>query len=90
MAQPNKTLFLEHDTYRRRRTIDAARFLPVFGTVLVFIPLFWGLGDEPTKTSSALIYLFCTWLALVCLAAVVSWRLRISSPKIPADRLEAE
>ena len=75
MALRKKTLFLEHEGYRRRRTIDAARLIPFLGVVLVFLPLLWGQGEGSIKTSSAIVYLFGVWVVLVVLAQVVAWRL---------------
>ncbi len=73
MKEPSNTVFLERESYRKRRTMDAAQVLPVIGVVLVLIPLFWGRGDG--GTSAALIYYFGVWLLLIVLAAMLSRRL---------------
>jgi len=76
MAPRNQSLFLERQSYRRRRTIDAARLVPLLGLILIFLPLLWGRTGAEIKTSNALIYLFSVWVVLVILARLVAWRLR--------------
>ena len=67
-------VFLERQSYRRRRLMDAARLLPVLGALLFAVPLLWtgadsaGSGD-PTPTSRAILYIFTAW-ALLILATV--------------------
>lgn len=73
MKEPSNTLFLERESYRKRRTMDAARALPLIGVVLVLIPLFWGRGDG--GTAAALIYYFGVWVLLIAVAGVLSRRL---------------
>lgn len=34
-------VFLERQTYRRRRLMDAARLLPALGALLMMVPLLW-------------------------------------------------
>ena len=70
MRRPRAPLFLPRPDYRRRRLVDAARLLPVFGGFLVLLPILWA----PTATGArdtALdgIYLFVIWAVLVGLAA---------------------
>ena len=79
MARRSSPVFLERQSYRRRRTIDAARCIPVLGIVLVLLPLVWGRDRQTPSTSSAIIYLFGVWTVLVVLALIVAWRLRQSS-----------
>ena len=70
-------LFLEKRTYRRRRMADAARILPVFGTILFSVPLLW--GQDPggaALTTSVMLYVFVVWGFLVALSAVISRKLR--------------
>jgi len=73
--------YLERGTYRQRRYRDAARILPVFATVLFFLPLFWqwdsAAGVRPSVT---IVYLFGLWLALIWLAALLSRRIRVDDP----------
>jgi len=56
--------------------MDAARLLPVLGILLVMVPVLWGTDATRPSTSSAILYLFGIWAALVVLAFVVSSRLR--------------
>ncbi|WP_136441023.1 hypothetical protein [Pacificoceanicola onchidii] len=69
-------LFVERQTYRRRRIIDAARALPVLGLLLWWVPLLWALPKEPTSASGALIYIFCVWVGLILGAALLILALR--------------
>lgn len=69
---PRQPLFLERQTYRRRRVMDAARLLPMFGAALLLVPVFWG---PEHRTSAGLVYLFLVWLAVIVMAFVLSRRL---------------
>ncbi|SHH55392.1 hypothetical protein [Cognatishimia maritima] len=74
MQGPRASIFLERQTYRRRRLIDWIKFLPVLGFVLWMIPLLWDTGgDDTVSTGAALIYIFLIWFLLV-LASYVSAR----------------
>ena len=42
MKRPGLPLFLQRRPYRRRRKIDAARLLPVFGAFLLLLPMLQG------------------------------------------------
>jgi hypothetical protein len=64
-------VFVERQTYRRRRLADSARALPVLGLLLWLVPLLWGLSGEAPRTSAALIYLFGVWIALILGAAAI-------------------
>ncbi|QQA44060.1 hypothetical protein [Pelagovum pacificum] len=68
---PRTSTFLARASYRRRRMRDASRMLPIFGTVLVLVPLLLAVG-EGAKTSAVLIYLFVLWTVLVVVAALLS------------------
>lgn len=63
-------LFLPRPEYRRRRLVDAARLLPVFGGFLMLLPILWapagGLGRDTAWDG---MYLFVIWAVLVGLAA---------------------
>lgn len=63
-------VFLEKASYRRRRIVDAVRLLPVLGMLLWAVPVLWIHGE--TTNSSALIYVFGVWIALMVMAAVLS------------------
>ncbi|MFA3919667.1 hypothetical protein [Ruegeria hyattellae] len=61
-------VFLEKQSYRRRRLSDAARLLPIFGALLFAIPLLWpdGSGDgDPVPMSAAITYIFGIWVLLI-------------------------
>lgn len=55
---------------RRRRVLDLLRFLPVIGLWAWMLPSLWSAqGGLPT--SSALLYIFGVWAALVLASAVL-------------------
>ena len=66
------TLFLERQSYRRRRLSEVARLMPIFGAGLFMVPLLWPVGDESEKvqTSSAILYLFGVWGGLILAIAL--------------------
>lgn len=66
---PKQAIFLAKETYRKRRMRDLARAVPLFGTVLLMIPLLWA---QPASTSGAVVYVFCVWIFLILLAGVIS------------------
>ncbi|MDA7427191.1 hypothetical protein PGB28_01880 [Primorskyibacter aestuariivivens] len=70
-------MFVERQTYRKRRMQDAARFLPVIGLVLFLLPLFWPRGPEDgIAMSVAIEYIFAVWIALVAGALVLSFLIK--------------
>lgn len=75
--QPNRSgsektpLFVERQTYRRRRLVDAARALPVLGGLLWLLPLLWSVPEQPTSASTGLIYVFSVWLGLPVIVGVL-------------------
>ena len=75
MPRPTRPLFVERETYRRRRLLDAARILPVAGLVAVLLPVLWSAGGQ-TSTAAEGLYLFALWGALVILAALLARPLR--------------
>ena len=63
-------LFLPRPEYRRRRLVDAARLLPVFGGFLFLLPILWAPPETGARdTARDGIYLFVIWAVLVGLAA---------------------
>ena len=54
---------------RQRRVIDAANLLPLLAIVLIVIPILWATGRA---TSSALVYVFSVWIALIFLSGFLS------------------
>ena len=70
MRRPRAPLFLPRPEYRRRRLVDAARLLPVFGGFLVLLPILWApTGTGARDTARDGIYMFVIWAVLVGLAA---------------------
>ena len=68
-------VFLERQGYRRRRLMDAAKLLPIFGAALFAVPLLWpdvpsGDDTEPVRLSGAMLYVFSVWAILIALAAL--------------------
>ena len=70
-------IFLERQSYRRRRMLDALRLLPVLGVMLWMFPLFWpiegGEDGDLVALSNAATYVFGVWLFLI-LCALLLWR----------------
>jgi len=75
--RPSEPLFLERQTYRRRRLMDAARLLPVVAAALILLPVLWAGPDqsEPARTAMGGLYVFVVWLLLILAAALMSRRL---------------
>ena len=71
MARPprKQPMFLERESYRRRRLADAARLVPVMGLVLLLLSGLW------TTTAGAMIYIFTVWAILIVVIGVLSVRL---------------
>lgn len=69
MAERSDRLFLERESYRRRRLADAAKLLPLVGFVLLLLPVLL------RTTNDALIYIFTVWAVLIVAMALVSHRL---------------
>ena len=87
MNERREPLFLERESYRQRRTIDAARLLPVLGFLALCLPILWdngggGESDSARVTSVGVIYLFGVWIVLIGTALVLARRLR----RIDADQ----
>lgn len=76
MAVPAR-LFLQRQTYRYRRLVDALRVLPVLGFVLWMLPLL--LAGEPQRgmasSANSLIFIFGVWCLLIVFAAWLAHRL---------------
>ncbi|WP_170332580.1 hypothetical protein [Ruegeria arenilitoris] len=73
------SLFLERQSYRRRRLSDAARLLPFLGAALLAIPLLWPDGQgaqEGVSLSSAIFYIFTCWVAMIGASLVFGFAAR--------------
>ncbi len=67
------TLFLERQSYRRRRKVDAIKVLPFIGVLSFLLPVLWaGSGT----TANGLIYIFVVWGALIAAMAVLAQTIR--------------
>ena len=85
MRSPHSPQFLARGTYRIRRLMDAARFLPVLGLVLLLLPLMrHDYGTEAPPTAVESVYLFVVWIALIGAAFFMSLGLRqtLDRPKM--------
>lgn len=70
IARPRpKPMFLERDTYRRRRLADASRLLPIFGAALLLVPIFW---TEDQASAQGLIYILGVWAGIIVLSGILS------------------
>lgn len=84
MSEGRTPLFLERQSYRRRRLVDMIRMLPLIGALLWAVPLLWPSGDESaTPTSVAIIYLFAVWLGMVVLGAILARLLKKAEDQDP-------
>lgn len=82
MRRPRASLFLPRPDYLRRRLVDAARLLPIFGGFLVLLPILWTQTDVQTGgTARSGIYLFVVWAALVAVAAWLAPRLAVAAER---------
>ncbi|WP_271950371.1 hypothetical protein [Ruegeria faecimaris] len=76
-ARPS--LFLERQSYRRRRLTDAARLLPILGGALIAIPLLWPRGGDAADgvpLSSAILYIFTCWAVLIVVSVLFGFAAR--------------
>ena len=73
MRGPRQPLFVARRTYRRRRLMDAARLLPVFGAFLFLLPILWEPAVSDTRdTAPDGIYLFLVWALLIVSARLLA------------------
>ena len=80
MAGPKRPEFLERSTYRQRRLRDAARVLPLFAILLIFLPLLWPWENEETiRPSTMILYIFGLWVVLVGIAAALAAAIRFET-----------
>ncbi|TCL09033.1 hypothetical protein BXY66_1075 [Shimia isoporae] len=77
MSERPKQVFLERQSYRRRRLIDFIRMVPVIGAILWAVPLLWSTEDgESVATSDAVVYVFVVWFGLVVCGGILARALR--------------
>lgn len=66
-------MFLPRPDYKRRRLVDVARLLPLFGGFLWLMPILWGPGETAARdTAPDGIYLFAAWALLIAVAALLA------------------
>ncbi|MGV6802723.1 MAG: hypothetical protein ACWA49_00855 [Ruegeria sp.] len=86
-AGTRPSVFLERQSYRRRRLADAARLLPFVGAALILIPVLWPNADSEgngVPLSSAILYIFACWAVLILVSFLFGFAARgISSPDDP-------
>jgi len=91
MASLKPSYRIQRKAYRLRRVADAARLLPILGTLLMIMPLLWGNKNGGVLTSQAIFYLFGIWIFFVVLAGIFSNQLKseqtrsTSAPQPPQD-----
>ena len=80
--RPEQQIFLERSGYRQRRIADAARLVPVVGLILWSVPLVWPHDGEEgaITTSTAMIYMFAIWFALILLGAFLASKISPVEP----------
>lgn len=76
MSDKTGPVFLERESYRRRRRGDAARLVPFFGLVLLLLPAFWSTTH---RTADAIVYIFTVWAFLIVVIGALSRRLSESA-----------
>lgn len=81
---PDRPLFLERASFRRRRLGDAARVLPVVAALLVVVPVWW--FPEQVSFAGGAVWLFGLWAALI----VAVWALHRALLRAEAATLKAE
>ena len=87
MKRPGLPLFLQRRPYRRRRKIDAARLLPVFGAFLLLLPMLWdpvARGSRGTVHDG--LYLFVVWAGLIAVARLLAPSLTVDERPKPDER----
>ncbi len=78
MRKPAQPIFLEKQSYRRRRFADAAKLLPILGVILLFLPILWA---DAALTEGGLRYIFGVWAFLIVVTMLISSRLAGPVPK---------
>jgi uncharacterized membrane protein len=82
VRRPRAPLFLAREVYRKRRLRDAARLLPLMGTFLLMLPMFWQQGTR-ASAGHDWTYIFAVWAGLIGLAAALA-------PGLSASESEAD
>ena len=91
MRPPRPPEFLARRSYRLRRLMDAARLLPIFGLLLLLLPMLRADSDTAAPpTAMEGVYLFAVWGGLIVMAYVASLWLRktLDQPAQPAPPVD--
>lgn len=76
MKEPATAQFLDLKSYRRKRLIDAAKLLPIFGVVcFIFpLPLLFVTAEQADawRATPLAVYFFIVWSALVAMTFILS------------------
>jgi hypothetical protein len=64
-------VFLERQSYRRRRLQDMSRLTPVLGLFLFMVPLL-GAQKFGSDLAALLVYFFLAWAVLIVLAMLIA------------------
>lgn len=83
MPQTRQPLFLARAKYRRRRLRDGARMLPIFGFMLLMLPMFWADGQRFMALHWG--YLFSVWAGLIIVAALLAAKLADGDAPLDLD-----
>lgn len=70
MPQRRQPLFLARASYRKRRLRDGARLLPIFGALVLCMPLFW--PSTSAQIVAHWLFVFGAWAGLIGLAGALS------------------
>lgn len=81
---PDRPLFLERASFRRRRLGDAARALPVMAMLAVLLPVWWIPAEVSFAAGAA--WFFGLWACLI----VAVWALHRALLRAEAATLRAE
>lgn len=80
---PERPLFLERASFRRRRLGDAARVLPMLAALLLLVPVWWIPGR--VSFAAGAVWLFGLWAALI----LATWMLHRALRRTDAATLRA-
>ncbi len=70
MRFAQQPLFLARAVYRKRSLRDGARMLPIFGFLLLILPMLW--PNEASGAWSGWVYVFVVWAGLIAEAGLIS------------------
>lgn len=91
MRPPRGPVFLERQSYRSRRLLDAARILPVAGLFLFLVPVILAGSDGGAPgTGPGGLYLFGVWGVLILAAALLSRHLSRALNEQPGEPSQAD